>query len=75
MFKCDECGRLTESGESQFVLIAEKRDVVYRKAKKIHSSNCKKHKSKKNYCTCVGPRKDTKGWEIVKEKKVCGDCV
>ena len=59
-FKCDECGKAQDTGTKPITVIAEDRVQHY------------ENRYRRNYKTVTV---NSTGWEIVKEKKVCAECV
>lgn len=62
MFRCDQCLEITRPHESMNRIVVDKRDKSYHN--KIRSEDP------------FTPKKETitKGWEIVREKKLCPTC-
>jgi len=75
MFKCQKCGKVSQSGEKQFTLIQSRRSKIYRymtsknrdtqKKTLVEQRDAEEHQSH----TVV-----KHGWEIVIELKVCHNC-
>jgi hypothetical protein len=79
MYKCDRCGKITGAGEYCSKIVTGKRDVVY------INTILEEEKVRKIIPMRVDPLtlthnqkviaiKETKGWEIVSEEKVCSTC-
>jgi len=64
MFNCGRCGRTTDLGEKGSLIVTEKRDKEYQ-PKDRHGNLI----TDRN-----GASITTKGWEIVKEIRVCEKC-
>ncbi len=59
MFRCDGCKEFTRPNEKMHKLIVDKRPKTYH-------NKVKKDETKKDSVT--------KGWEIAREKDLCGSC-
>jgi len=72
MFRCEYCNELSKLGEKSYTIVIEKRPKIYHVeyTKIIVKRRPGKGRRKKK----IHVKKVTKGWEIVRELRVCLDC-
>ena len=82
MFRCEKCSQISKSGEKQNKLVVEKRDKTYHyyvvkirghygKNEEIYTETKPDPKDKSKQ---ILKEFNTKGWEIIRELKICGRC-
>ena len=83
MFKCNKCNKISQPYEKQHKIVVEKRDKVYhyyvvkvRKGRgKTEQIITQTAPDKRNPNRQVVKEFNSKGYETVKELKVCEECV
>lgn len=67
MFRCQQCGKVSQSGEECHKQVIEKREKIYPFREKVFSFCVERKREFRD-------DKGGTGWEIIKEINVCNEC-
>ena len=81
MFRCEQCHNVSQSREQQYILVVEKRPKTY--TYYLVKTRSKDKEDVSNWVTVrpesgesrVVKTKTTQGWEVVRETRICKQCL